>query len=231
MARKTVLPEGETRARGRGWRQVWRSAGRRLPAREQCRHWLPPLVLGLLLGVTGALAIAQLRGAEKPPVFILPPGPLDTSPDVTITFSPGLLTALVQQSIARGESPVPLENVRIETHNGVLAVRGNVTVLRRAVGGVITLEPVVEDGRLRMRVLQARLGGLPVPNDVERVVEKPINAQLAAAIGGLPATVTSARTARDGLTVTARVHVDELNLHKSADKTRNRPGATQQSPQ
>ena len=180
-------------------------------ARAWRRGALPWFTLGLLLGFTAALAAQQLVTTEEPQAIVLRPGPWDPNPDITITLSGGLLTALIQREIERGESPVQLEDVRVEPQDGVLVVRGDVIVLRRAVGGTIALEPFVEDGALRFRVVHARLGPLPVPNNVERLAEQPINRQVETALGDLPATIPGVRTTAEGVTVTARVRVEELN--------------------
>ena len=199
MARDVVsLPPSPVEERTPRPRTWWRGA-------------LPWFTLGLLLGFTAALAVQQLIATDGPRAMVLRPGPWDPNPDITITLSGGLLTALIQREINRGESPLQLEDVRVEPQDGVLVVRGDVIVLRRAVGATIALEPFLEDGVLRFRVVQARLGPLPVPNNVERLVERPINRQVETALGDLPATVTGVRTTPEGVTVTARVRVEELN--------------------
>ena len=166
-------------------------------------------LLGIVVGALGVLVVQQLvvdRLQEATVTF----GSADLHPDITVTLSEGLLTALVRQSIARGESPVPLENVQVTTGNGRVIVRGDVVVVGRRVGGVMEMEPQIEENHLVMRLRHARLGPVPVPPNVERLAEGPINARLAATIGDLPATLTSARATDDGLTVTARVNVQDL---------------------
>ncbi|MCL6431296.1 MAG: hypothetical protein K6V36_10650, partial [Anaerolineae bacterium] len=83
-------------------------------------------------------------------------------------------------------------------------------VLGRGIGGFVEMEPVVMDGMLRMRVRRSQLGPLPVPGNIERLAEGPINARLAAITGALPATIMQAQADRNGLTVTARVRTAEL---------------------
>ena len=173
------------------------------------RRWLAALLVGVLIGVTGTLAV-QWAIQDEQEVVAVTAVTVDQSPDMSVQLSGGLLTALIREEIEQGESPVPLEDVRVVTTEGKLVVRGDVVALRRAVGGFVEMEPVVEDGRLRLRVRRAKLGPLPVPNNIECLAERPINARLAAATGGLPAAVTSARVTDDGLLVTARVRVGEL---------------------
>lgn len=183
-------------------------SGRPRRARLRGPRWLPPLALGALLGLLGLLVYQAATGRDSAEVG--GPGVIDASPDVSVTLSEGLLTALIRRSVEQGESPVKLEHVRVETRPGRIVVYGDVSVLGRGVGGRIDLVPSVAGGRLRMRVLQAKLGPLPAPANLERLVEGPVNARLAAAVGDLPAEVTSARVDTGGLTVTARVRVDAL---------------------
>jgi hypothetical protein len=182
----------------------WRMAGGRL----RLRTTLLPFALGVAAGMVIMLLFRATGGDE--PRRAAAPAPLDQRPDVWVRFSDGLLTALIRQSIEQGESPVPLEQVTVETGEGRLVVRGVVVVLGRRVGGRIEMEPTVVDGSLQMDVREAKLGPLPVPDNVGRLAEKPINDRLATVTGGLPATVTSAHVTADGLVVTARVHVEEL---------------------
>jgi len=162
-------------------------------------------VVGALAELVVQVAVAVLSSSGN-----AAPSPEDPNPDVRVTLSPGLLTALIRQSIERGDSPVPLENVRVETGNNRVTVRGDVAVLGRYVGGSVEMEPVVEDNQLRMRVRRSQLGPLPVPGNLERLAEDPINRRLAVIIGDLPATITQAHADRQGLTVTARVRTADL---------------------
>jgi hypothetical protein len=182
----------------------WRIAARGLHLRAA----LLPFALGVAAGILAMLLVRAIDGDEPSRAAV--PAPIDQRPDVSVGFSDGLLTALIRQSIEQGESPVPLERVTVETDGSRLVVRGEVVVLGRRVGGRIEMEPTVVDGSLQMDVREAKLGPLPVPANVGRLAEKPINDRLATVTGGLPATVTSARVSDGGLVVTARVHVEEL---------------------
>jgi len=162
--------------------------------------------------IVGALFAAWFIGRGD--VALSPAGLPDLNPDITITISEGLLSALIRQSVALGESPVPLENVRVDTRDGLIVILGDVVVLGRNVGSSIELEPGVANGRVRVRLRRARLGPLPIPAGIERLAEGPINARIEAALGGLPATVTSVQSTDRGLTITARVRTNELNLSR-----------------
>lgn len=165
------------------------------------------LTIGFVAGVATVVVLAG-RPDRAP---LLPASQaVDRQPDITVGLSAALLTALIQQSIARGESPVPLSNVRVEADGGSLVVRGDTGAGGLRVVGAVTMQPVIAGGALRMRVTDASLGPLPVPDDLARLAESPINQRLAVILADLPATLTSARVAEDGLQVTARVRVNEL---------------------
>ena len=89
-------------------------------------------------------------------------------------------------------------------------MRGTVDVLRQDVGATVELEPQIEDGRLVTRVRNARFGILPVPSNLQRLAEDPLNRELTAVIANLPATLTSVRLTDAGLVVSADVRIDEL---------------------
>lgn len=171
--------------------------------------WLMPLLLlvGFLVGVLALAAFQpliqeRLGSAEAPsPTF-------DPNPDLTL--SPGLLTALVRQSIERGESPLPIHGSQVHTRPGRMVLVGRFDIAGRGVDGSIEMVPVVEGGNVPMKVVQARVGSLPVPANIERLVEAPINQRIEAATAGYPATVTSVRADLSGVTVTARVRPEDL---------------------
>ncbi|MGI8552212.1 MAG: hypothetical protein ACR2PL_15725 [Dehalococcoidia bacterium] len=194
-------------------RQIWNRGVARLLPFGWPRRWVLPLTFGLLLGICLAVVVGSLSETAARPVLV-PAGPLDQRPDITVTLSSSLLAALIQQSAQQGQSPLRLENVRVQTANGEIIVTGDVPVVGHKVGSTIQMEPVVENGGLRMHLLQARLGSLPVPHNIGQLAEDPINARLAEATNKLPSTITSVRVTADGITVTARVRVEELHSRR-----------------
>ena len=126
-------------------------------------------------------------------------------------MSPGLLTALIQQSIAQGNAPVPLRNVRVEATDGRLTILGDILVLDHNVGGSVVLAPGFANGAVAMRVLSGKFGPFPIPRTIAQLADRPINQRVAAATSGLPATVTGVSVSSAGLVVTARVHPEQLS--------------------
>ncbi len=173
--------------------------------------WFVPLLLlvGFLAGAL-TLAAAQALLQERLGAVEVPSATPDPSPDLTLTFSPGLLTALVRQSVERGEAPLPVQDVRVQTAPGRVFLLGRFEVAGRHVDGSLEMVPFLEGGSVRMKVVQARLGSVPVPGNIERLVEAPINQRIAAATAGYPATLTGVRAETTGVTVTARVRPEDL---------------------
>jgi hypothetical protein len=166
-------------------------------------------LFGFLAGAL-AMAAAQSLIQARLGSTDVPPATPDPNPDLTLTLSPGLLTAFVRQSVERGEAPLPVQDVRVQTAPGRVILLGRFEVLGRQVDGSIEMVPFLDGGKVHMRVVQARLGSLPVPGSIERLVETPINQRIEAATAGYPATLTSVRADTAGVTVTARVRPEDL---------------------
>ena len=168
--------------------------------------------LGLLASfLAGAVVVAAIAGSLFALARPQPAAPSllsqsDGNPDLEIVLTPGLLTSLLQQSIAQGQSPLPLRHVQVSTAVNRLTVRGEIEIAGQAVPASINFQPAVRDGRLMMNVTGAELASIPVPRDLGQLADGPINRELAAATGGLPATILTASAGPDGLTVVARVH-------------------------
>lgn len=178
---------------------------------RQFTAWAFPAGLvaaGMVAGVL-LLAAFQILLEDRLGDVNVPGDPRDPAPDLIMTLSPGLLTASIRQSVAKGNSPVPLQNVRVVTKKDRVIVLGDVAVLGRGVPSTIEMRPVVEEGMVRMKVVSAKLGPLPVPGNVERIAEDPINSRVRAVVEDYPATVTSVSAGPEGVTVTARVRLSD----------------------
>lgn len=221
-------PEHPSRAdRLRAWlRRTWRRVRRVAGIGLRRFRWAPPLGLGLILGIAALVGLQCALGADLSDVDI-GEGGLDRDPDLYITLTNAFLTRQIQQSVDRGSSPIPLKNVRVTTRDvqtatgkeGRLFVTGDVEFLGRGVGGVIEMRPVLEEGKVRMKVVEAKFGIFPVPGNVERLVEAPINDRVDAAVAGYPATITSVRAVPEGITVTARLRPRDATATASMTAT------------
>lgn len=202
------MAENQTRARDDRPRGSWQAGG----GLGRLWRWTPLLLVGALIGIALTLSVQQLLsgGSEALPEFTTLPPP--DSPDVTVTLSYDLLAALIQRGIDSGETPVPLTNVRTGNSGGRLLIKGTFTILGQGVSGSVELEPYIDDGTLRTRVRRAQVGRLPVPGNLDRLAEGPLNRQIAAALGDLPATLTSVHVGERGITVTADVRIDEIQF-------------------
>lgn len=199
-APRVGIPRGPEETRGLPW-----------PDRD-LRRWLPALLIGVVIGVLVTIAIQQVLPDDSgslPEFTTLPP---PDSPDVTVTLSYDLISALIQRGIESGEIAVPLSNIRTGNSDGRLLIRGTFTILGQNVSGSVELEPFIENGALRTSVRRAQVGRLPVPSNLDRLAEGPLNRQLSAALGDLPATLTSVRVGERGITITADVRIDEIQF-------------------
>jgi hypothetical protein len=171
---------------------------------------LPGAIVGVLLGTLVTLTW-QLFVVGDEPQGPFSPAPQPREPDVVLTLSYRLIGALIQQELQSSDfSSLPLRDIRTGPGDGRLVIRGAVRVLGQDIGASVELEPRIEGGTLRTRVARARLGPLPVPSNLSRLAEEPLNRELTAALANLPATLTSVRVGDAGLIVTADVRIEEL---------------------
>lgn len=81
---------------------------------------------------------------------------------------------------------ISIENLRINTVPDAVVLNGDLTS-PLAVSLRARFQPVVEDGRLRFRALDAAAGMLPVPASMLSLLEAGVNAGLGQALAALPA--------------------------------------------
>ena len=185
-------------------------------------RWIIPFLLGMMTLAIGTVATLCSLSSTAPALPVDPDTGGPTT-DIIVTLTPGLLTALVQQGIDSGRAPVNLQRIAVTPKGDSLVISGNAPIaFGRGVDGSLEVQPAVRDGHLQMDVLKVKLGPLPVPINVQRLIEDPVNERVAAALGGLPATVRSSRVTDSGLEVTARVRTEDLK--------NCRPGASCSSP-
>jgi uncharacterized protein YpmS len=167
------------------------------------------LVLGIALGVAGTLAYATFASPSQVPAT----APLPADPQLTVTLGDRLVTEIIRRSVL--DAPglgTTKPDVAVTLRDDLIVVDASVDVLGKRASGTATLRPKLDGGRLRIDVVDTSLGTLPMP-PLEQILEKQINARIAALLVGMPVTFTGARVDRTrGLTVTCRVDLAALDL-------------------
>jgi hypothetical protein len=168
-------------------------------------------LLGLILGAVAAVAVLivypMFDGDEAATVT----APLPASArDVRVVFGPEALAEILRESVAHSETPNLIGIAAVEMGDGVFTVRGTIPRESPNVRASITLSPSVETGAVRMRVVSANLGLLPVPPELARLIERPLNERLRATAGDVPYAITGVHAGPAGIEVTVRLDVSKL---------------------
>lgn len=168
---------------------------------------------GLIVGAVAFLALGLF--VVSPPT-IAPAAkaqPWDVTVDITDTF----LSA--QLNRAGTDQPVQLSNAKSVTRaDGTITITGNVGgggATGTATGGgrlpinpsavsvavEIVMKPGVnQEGKLTVEIVKAQFGPLPVPNQIGKLLENPVNSQIANALNGQSFAITEI-SLRDGAMV------------------------------
>jgi hypothetical protein len=158
------------------------------------------LAIAFALGACAFWAVENVgRNTSPVPSASPPPG----APDMTITLSPPYLTRLAQTGASRSEAGSMVENLRVESAGDRLVLYGTLKA-PASPEGVIEAQPFVQDGRLQFRLVEGKVGVLPLPGAVAHSLETQINEQLVNLQRLYPVTVTGARAGEGGLTLTAQ---------------------------
>lgn len=169
-------------------------------------------VIGMALGVGGFLTLGLTQVA--PPTIIPAASPQDW--EITVELSDAFLTDRINNGGENGdknggnEPPIKLRDATTESRDdGTVTIKGIVSPSRAGAAGTptsgrpgppinppagggpaipaeIVLRPGVKDGKLAIEVVQASLGPLPLPSNIGRILENPINTQLSNAVQGKP---------------------------------------------
>ncbi len=145
--------------------------------------------------------------------------------DVTIEITDTFLSTQLNRSDGGGggEQPVKLTNAKaVARADGTLTITGNVggnansaapssgprlpiNTSAISVPVEIVMRPTAsQDGKLTVEIVKAQFGPLPVPNQIGKVLENPVNSQIAKTMNSQPFFITNI-TLRDGaMTVRAR---------------------------
>jgi hypothetical protein len=100
------------------------------------------------------------------------------------------------------------ETPQVETTvgaNGIIRIDIGVGGLGVGLRSSITVNPNIVDGRLKFDVVEARLGELAVPEELARVMERPIEQRLDSLAGEVEYRVTHIRTTERRLTLEIQI--------------------------
>lgn len=82
---------------------------------------------------------------------------------VTLTITEAQLTAYITRQIDQ-EMDAPISQPQVYLRDGKIEVTGQVSIDQLVASGNLVFEAFVENGRLRVRLLDAKIGALPVPD-------------------------------------------------------------------
>lgn len=166
-------------------------------------RWLPPLVLGLILG---ALTLGSAQCIVEDRVgFVESPSPEPaTDYDITLIITNGYIERQITQSLERSNvfGTDRIDNIQVRTRNNRVVVTGVLAiVVRPRIEAQLSLR--LEDGSIKLKVEETRgpfagqLGNLP------RLIEPVINDRVERATSGFQADLVSVNAPDQGVTVTA----------------------------
>jgi len=122
--------------------------------------------------------------------------------NIAVAFDERALAAIIAEELATlpGVSARPVVEVEVQ-QEGLILVTFAIGSQGIGVRGSIRFDPNVADGRLRLDVVGASLGGLAAPEAVAALVEPPLQARLDEAAGSLPYRLVAIRTTDRRLTL------------------------------
>jgi hypothetical protein len=156
-------------------------------------------VFAFALGVLAFWAYEHAGRLDQPVPATTPPA---AGPDLTITFSPQFLTQLVRDEVERNGGGTAVDDLRVEGAQGRLIIHG--TVRAPVSAGVIEAQPFTQQGRLQFRLIEGRVGPVPLPGVVVQALETELNKNLTNVLQLYPVTITGVEASEAGLTVTAK---------------------------
>jgi hypothetical protein len=126
--------------------------------------------------------------------------------NVTLSLSEAALASLIADELPNlsgfGDAP------QVETTvgaNGIIRIDIGVGGLGVGLRSSITVNPNIVDGHLKFDVVEARLGELAVPEELARVMERPIEQRLDSLAGEVEYRVTHIRTTERRLTLEIQI--------------------------
>lgn len=172
-----------------------------------------PLLVGCLIPAAGGVVVGVLLAFTA--LVILgpqPQAPTSATTSVvpahaTITLDDAFLSQLDAEALTGAALPFAISSVRVAIHPA-----NQIAIYADATAGLFTRQLTVTgtltavDGRLRLSVTQASVGGLALPAALDAALESALNARLAALndlfqFGGTSYAITSVTTQEGKLTL------------------------------
>lgn len=158
------------------------------------------MLVGILLVFTALVILAPQPRAPASPPSVVPA-------HATLTLDDAFLSQLGAEALRGAALPFAISNVRVAIHPA-----NQIAVFADATAGLFTRQLTVTgtlaavDGRLRLSVTQASVGGLALPAALDAVLESALNARLATLndlfqFGGTSYAITSVTTQEGQLTL------------------------------
>lgn len=184
------------------WIQHAKMEARQRPLLVGC---LIPAAGGVVVGVLLAFTALVMLGQQP---RVPPPASTSVAPvHATLTLDNAFLSQLGSDALRGAALPFTITNVHVAIHPG-----NQIAIAADATAGLFTRELAVAgtltatDGRLRLHVTQAAVGGLALPAALDAALESALNARLAALndlfqLGGTRYAITSVATQEGLLTL------------------------------
>jgi len=174
-------------------------------------------LVGVLIGALLFLVLG-LFAVSPPTIGQAAPG---QDWDVTIEITDAFLSTQMNRTDNGGDQPVQLTNAKAAAHaDGTLTITGNVGGSPNGGGAApsgsprlpintsaisvpveLVMRPIAsQDGKFTVEVVKAQFGPLQVPNQIGKVLENPVNSQIAKTMNSQPFFITNI-TVRDGAMV------------------------------
>lgn len=169
------------------------------------RHvrWLPPLVLGLVLGAVlfgSAQCVVERRVGTVEAPSPEPGKPFDITLVITNAYLERQITASLDRSTVFGADRI--ENIQVRTRNNRVVVTGVIAVVLRP-RFEMQLSISVQEGSIRLKVEETRGPLAGQAGNLPRLIEPVINDRVDRATSGFQAELVSATAPDEGVTVTA----------------------------
>ena len=125
--------------------------------------------------------------------------------DLKITVTEQQLTAFVLDGLAKNPD-IPLTEPQIELQNGQILLSGKTTVAMLTVPAQLVLKPFAENGILKVSVISAKFGSVPIPENSLTQITNMINSNLneSFVVDGKQINIESIQVSEGKMTITGK---------------------------